>query len=96
MPGLVIKLEEEKKPMDVRNLALTAHANAGLSTMDTPLATAREVDDYGTRDAAPMNDLSGNDPFLPEKTQNRVKQEMVNDGDGSSNDNSNAMPHIYH
>ena len=51
--------------MDVRNLALTARANAGLSAMDTPLATARGVDDPGTRDNVPMIDLTRNDPFLP-------------------------------
>ena len=44
---------------------------------------------------APMIDLTGNNPFLPGKTQNRVKQEMANEDSGSDDDN-NTIPPFRH
>ena len=37
--GPAVEPEAEKEPMDVRELTMTAHANAGLSIVDTPLNT---------------------------------------------------------
>ena len=42
-----------------------------------------------------MIDLTVNDPFLLRKTQNGVKQDMV-DGDSGSNDNDGTIPPLRH
>jgi hypothetical protein len=88
--GQAIELEVGKEPIDIRKLALTARANAGLIVVDTPLATTRGGDDNGTYDNVPIIDLARNSPFLPGKKQNGVKQETVNDGGNNSDDNNNA------
>ena len=92
VPGPVVKLKAEREPVDFRKLALVARANAGLSVVDTSLHTTRGLDDHGVHDDARMIDLTGNDPFLSGKIQNRVKQEMVNDGESGSNDNNDSIP----
>ena len=42
-----------------------------------------------------MIDLIGDDPFLPVRTQNRVKQETFNGGDGV-NDDGDTVPPLRH
>ena len=96
VPGPAVKLEAEKEPMDVRKLALAARANACLSVVDTSLDKTRGVDDHGAHDDAPMVHLTGNDPFLSEKIQNRAKQKMVNNGESGSNDDNNTISPLQH
>ena len=95
--GPAIELEVEKEPMGVRRLALTARANDGLSVVNTSLATTRGVDKHGVSDDVPVFDLTGYDPLLLEKTKNRVKKEMVNDGNNdSSNEGNDDIPPLQH
>ena len=93
--GPAVELKPDKEPMDVRHLALAARANAGLGEADAHLTTTRGVDEHGAHDDAPMIDLTGDDPFLPGRAQDRVKQEMANGVDGS-NDEDNTMPLLRH
>ena len=67
--GPAIKPEAEKGPMNVRELALAARANAGLSLVGAPLNTTRGVNERGMHDNAPMIDITEDGSFLPGKSK---------------------------
>ena len=94
--GPSIQPRVEKESMDVRRLALAAHANAGLSVVDTPLATTRGLDNPGVSNDAPVIDLIENHSLLSRGVHRTANQEMVNGGNNSSNDKGDGIPYLRH
>ena len=81
--------------MDVTELTLVVRANDDFNVIDAPLDTTRGVNERGMHDDAPVIDLTEDESFLPAKSQNEIKQEMVN-GDSGSDDKANSIPPLCH